>query len=131
MTSSLWGDLPTGKDIVTPAVILNEQIAELQRATKGLLRGKLNSYAKGDQLEHHFHIIVPSMNEYSLKLLHVTHGIDLYPSLLYPTMAASAVVQAPSEEKFREALGRCLQHPKTHAIIAGLLAQIHSQGLAG
>ena len=128
MSNGLWGDLPSGENLRTPATILNEQIAELQRGTNGLLTGHLSAQQQEDAMEQDFYVIAPALNRYAVKILRIKHGMDLYPCHVWASQISANAVRAGDEEDFVAILKSILQHEKTRAIIAGLLAQIRSQG---
>jgi len=132
MIKNLWGDIPTGENIRTPATIVNEQITVLNKATQGLLTGALQTVQNGDNFEHHFFVIAPSLNQYAAKLLVLSHGFDLYPCVMTtPLIPGSSSVRVPSEESFCVRLESILRHPKTRNLISGLLAQIRSNPASG
>lgn len=127
MNESLWGTLPTGEGIQTPSSILNEQIVELQKATSGLLTGRLQTtQGNSGDLVIYFFIVAPTLNQYTVRLMTVTHGIQLYPCMVSSPYSPGAT-RASDEDSFRASVGRILQDPKTHNIVAGLLAQIRSE----
>lgn len=67
------------------------------------------------------------MNSYSVKFLTFHHGVELYPCILVPSLYAANAVKVRGADEFEVALAMILQHEKTRAVLAGLLAQIKSQ----
>lgn len=129
MTNGLWGDLPTGENLRTPAFIVNEQISELQKGTRGVLTGKVViAKSSTESLEHVFFIIAPALSQYSVAVFKFSHAMDLYPCVVTPLITTLNPVRVPDEASFCAKLAEILQHEKTRNVIAGLLAQTRVQG---
>lgn len=85
---NLWGEINTEK-VVTPKSILEEQAKYLREATKKLLYADTErdiitekSMQDSEYLVYDFLIKGKYMENFSYKLLSITHPIDLYPVII-------------------------------------------------
>ncbi len=125
MTDSLWGDLPTGEDLRTPAAILREQAEHLSQATGGLLTGEVE--VKGDAASIHMDlwIIAPALNDYRYKLTEVRHNVLTYPAAIL-SQDGHTWVSTANEGEFMTFIGEILSSAETSDVVRSLLAQIRA-----
>ena len=127
-TPHLWGELPEVKDIRTPKMLLNTQASALQEITKGALTCTVSGPPQGDGLiENHLRLIAPSLGNYSVVLVVVTHEIVSYPCIMYSPYLGTQTRACQNEEEFETVLREFLQDEKTRQLIANLLMQIKAE----
>jgi hypothetical protein len=75
----LWPDIEQSKDVL-PVTILREQAAALGKKTSHLLEGRVSTRTDEDgNFVHSFYVVAPTMDNYSYRLLTITHGAEPYP----------------------------------------------------
>jgi hypothetical protein len=129
--SSLWGELPPVPKITTPAKILSEQAAELQQATKGIIVGDVSAVTPryvGGGVAHELRAYVPALNNYTLRLLLVEHGVLSYPCHVINLRTNAASQKLLDEEGFVAWLEDQLHDPDLMKLFANLMAQVQAIG---
>lgn len=107
---------------VPPVVILREQADNLTSMTNGVIEGRVSTTKDKHRFFHNLQLCVPSLDEYTFGLLHVVHGIPVYPADI--VFEEGTVTIARSQEGFIQALRTILSSDGTKAVIRDLLAQV-------
>ena len=123
---SLWGELPTRDLVRTPYQILHEQGALLGEMTGDLLVGKVQRRTNADGIHLALSIVAPDLDNYAYTVLHVKHGIEIYPVFVGDEEHAFTrdMVKCENEDEFVQALGRSLSSEQVKKVIRGLLSQV-------
>lgn len=121
-TISLWGELPEVEAIRLPVIILREQAVKLTELTNGLLRGEVPTSKTHEGLRHHLLIVAPSLDNYSFTVLTITHGIIVYPVLVYDA-ANGKHYKCNIEDEFVKVVSEILSSDSTRETLKALLAQ--------
>ena len=126
-TQNLWGELPTVEHARTPLSILREQANLLGQLTDRLLEGEIvvNS-SSVEQLEAHLNIVAPTLGGYSVTILILRYGLDMYPVQIQHALEESVRISAKDEESLLNALKRIFTSASVQKVIKSLLMQIHS-----
>lgn len=126
-TQNLWGELPTVENARTPLSILREQANLLGQLTDRLLEGEIvvNS-SSVEQLEAHLNIVAPTLGGYSVTILTLRYGLDMYPVQIQHALEESVRISAKDEESLLNALKRIFTSASVQKVIKSLLMQIHS-----
>jgi hypothetical protein len=130
---NLWpADLGTGggNDGNPPVALLLEQAEELTKQTNNLLQGRVVSSRDRDTFVHQFFIVAPALENYSYRLLSISHPIENYP-LGFGFDAISTNYHCANEPDYTAVLKDALAHERTRKIINALLAQIKWSKQAG
>lgn len=117
---SLWPELVEAEER-SPADVLKEQAAALNRQTKHLLRARVYMHTGlGRTLKADFDIIVPTLDDYTYTLLTVE-----YPVLMYPVQVTSArsMPKLATEQEFKDWLRSFFASDETRRIVGALLSQ--------
>lgn len=126
-TSSLWGDLPALAEIKTPKLVLAEQAKALQVLTEGSLICELTTTpTDSDGLMHVMRLVAPSLGNYSVVLLAITHQAKAYPCMIRSPFIGIAARKCNDETQLEPGLKHFLQHAKTRELISNLLQQIRA-----
>ena len=92
----------------TPTQILKEQLGPLQDATGGVLRGRTSTKDMGDgKTRVGLNVYVPTLNNYTVELLRVSHPLVQYPADLYSEWTNKRV-RCGSHEELEAAILDCL-----------------------
>jgi hypothetical protein len=103
-SKSLWADLSQLKIPRAPRTVLLEQAQFLTEATKGALVGKVvdrAAYVVAAGFRYVLDVQVPELNNYSVEILWIDHGIELYPVRLGASRPNKDVSCADEEELVR------------------------------
>ena len=126
-TSSLWGDLPEVTEIKTPKLLLAEQAKALQELTEGSLTCELTiTPTDSDGFMHVMRIVAPSLGNYSVVLVVITHQAKVYPCMIKSPFIGIAPRKCTDETQLELGLKVFLQHAKTRELISNLLQQIRA-----
>ena len=122
---SMWGNVPRGgKGVKRPLDYLNEQADILSRMYSYDLRGEVGQeISSGGRITIAFDIFVPSLASYRYSILKVTHGLGIYPLVLYD-LANDKNYRCDDEEHFKEALRETLSSPAVGKVIQDILTLI-------
>lgn len=126
MTTSLWGELPEITEIRTPKVVLAEQAKALQEMTQGSLTCELTSTPNADGIMHVMRIVAPSLENYSVVLVFITHQAGAYPCKIGSRFIGISPKKCDDEARLEKSLKFFLQHEKTRELIGNLLQQIRA-----
>jgi hypothetical protein len=126
MTTSLWGELPEITEIKTPIVVLTAQARALQDITKESLTCELTATPNADGIMHVMRIVAPSLGNYSVVLVIVTHQAAAYPCKIASPFIGVAPKKCDDEARLEVVLKGFLQHAKTRELIGNLLQQIRA-----
>ena len=126
MTTSLWGELPEITEIRTPKVVLAEQAKALQEMTQGSLTCELTSTPNADGIMHVMRMVAPSLGNYSVVLVILTHQAKAYPCKIESPFVGFSGKKCDDEARLEAALKFFLQHAKTRELIGNLLQQIRA-----
>jgi hypothetical protein len=122
---SLWptdfGTIPEP----TPISILRQQGVLLGEQTSNIVVGRVVTRGSGANFLQMFSLFCPPLG-YSIDLLYVSHGVELYPATVNIVAGEGPTLSANNANELREHLKNLFALPKTRAIIASLIAQ--SQG---
>lgn len=126
-TQNLWGKLPTIENVRTPLSILREQATFLGQLTERLLEGEVvvNAHT-AEQLEAHLNIVAPTLDGYSVTILLIRYGLDMYPVHLQHALEESVRISAKDEEALVNSLKRIFTSASVQKVIKTLLMQIHA-----
>ena len=119
---NLWGEIPIDERIKTPAAILRGQAALLNKLTRGVLDGRVITRVRDEMVEHELLVVVPGLSNYSVSIVTIDHGIELYPVCVHEDFAEDCIA-VQNEESLRGALGKVFQSRETKRMISSLLAQ--------
>jgi len=126
---NLWGEIPHIEPVKTPTSILKEQAALLKEKTNALLEGRVEAGRDitGQDIAR-LDIVVPIMDNYSVTIVRIVHGLEFYPVKVLdePTGVWS---RASSEPEFKEHLKIIFRSDKVQNIIKVLLQRIKSLDL--
>jgi hypothetical protein len=126
-TQNLWGELPVVEKIRTPLSILREQATVLSQMSERLLEGEVMVTSDSpDQIEAQLNIVAPTLGGYSVTILSISYGLDLYPILLQHALEPSIRKSAKDEQAFIVALQQVLTSESVRKVISALLTQIRS-----
>jgi hypothetical protein len=129
---NLWGELPLGKVVRTPAIILREQAAQLTELTKGLLEGEVISQ-KSDSKQLPFFsrllIVAPALDGYKFVIMDTYHDLMLYP-VSVDDRVTGIEYECEDEDSFIRVVGSILSSDAVHTAIAALLSQSTSEQVA-
>jgi hypothetical protein len=140
-TTSLWPDDLASISVRTPVTILKEQAAALGKMTKNLIEGRVTVTPFGQIIVVYLDLVVPTLKNYTYRLLRVKHGSLLYPvqvaahsmpELREATDAVTVAVsmmnarEARNEDEFLAVLREILTSEETKKVLAALLAQAES-----
>jgi hypothetical protein len=115
---------------MTPIAILRQQGAALGQLTQNIVVGRVRTDHDGEQFVHRFSLYCAPLG-YSIDLLVVKHGVDLYPALInvapqiiqVPSYTDAAGDMAKDPERLKQILREIFSREKTKQIVASLLAQ--------
>ena len=80
---NLWGELPTGDDIIPPVTILKTQAELLTSHYKGVLMGEVTPIdGRNNEIRYNLSIVAPSLNGYTFQVATLVNPITLYPCRL-------------------------------------------------
>ena len=126
-TQNLWGELPVVEKVRTPLSILREQAAVLGQMSERLLEGEVVvTSTVPDQIEAHLNIVASTLGGYSVTILSIRYGLDIYPVRVQHALIEGTRISAKNEEAFIEALKRILTSEPVLKVISALLTQIRS-----
>jgi hypothetical protein len=118
----LWPSDFGQSDVVPPVSILREQADLIGKKTRGVIYGTIQTSKAGTDFLHEFMLVVPTLDNYTYRLLFVRHPIQLYPA----TLTAELLQQdfrAGTADEFVRQLGAVLSSPQTIEIVRVLLSQ--------
>lgn len=124
-SKSLWVDLSEVQRVRAPKTVLLEQAEYLTQATKGVLVGALDSVPSrpASSFAYDLQIRVPALNNYSVTVLQVQHGLELYPVRLIARGPAMDV-KCGDEQAFEDAVASVLSSPDVEVILSRLLSMV-------
>ncbi len=77
--TSLWPE-DIRVDVLSPLTILRVQAESLGKATRGILKGAIETESSEKQLQHRLVVVAPAYHGYRHTLITALHGLDLpYP----------------------------------------------------
>ncbi len=120
---SLWCTIPDIDQIKTPSSMMFEQGAALKAMTKGRLVTNIKKTDTHNMFTYELSVVVPSLANYSQKILKVTHDLMIYPAKLFHEQSGDEFT-AHDDKEFLTQLGTILGSDETRLIIAGLNAQV-------
>ena len=125
-TKDLWGELEPASLIVrTPATILKEQAAFLGAKTQNILEAVVYSEnVGGGRFGLAFDIVVPSLDNYSYRLMTIYYPMGLYP--VQANVTGEPSVTLKTEDEFVTWLQTQLTSAETRKIVGALLSQATS-----
>lgn len=126
---NLWGDLPLEETIRTPYVILKEQASLLTEMTNGLLVGYVEKKRGASSNNDSYCILrinVPSINNYSIDVVHIDYPITIYPSYISNLVTGQNDLMCETEQELNESLKNILSSDEIKKIISGLLSEVHA-----
>ncbi len=119
---NLWGDLSDLEIVRTPKDVLKEQADFLTRATEGVLVGNVDEIDVRGDFRYDFNVTVPSVNNYTLTLLIIQYGLQLYP-VRVSVMAPRFTETCDDEKEFEAVLTKVLSSKEVKLILSRLLSQ--------
>jgi hypothetical protein len=126
-TINLWGELPVVEKVRTPLAILREQASLLGQMTERLLEGEvIVTSPSPDHIEAQLNIVAPTLGGYSVTILSIQYGLDMYPVKVHHALEDSVRKSAKDEEAFMQALSQILNSASVRKAISALLTQIRS-----
>ena len=124
----LWpDDLNEKSNLIMPLTILREQAAALSQRTNGLVEGYVHTVKaqNGAAFEHTFFLVAPSLDNYSVPLLSISHPLGGYPATVRSKHLATAI-KASSDKGVVALLRKIFSDPRTKKIVQALIAQSKS-----
>lgn len=121
--ADFWGDIEIPV-IRTPAAIMREQAALLGKKTKNIIEGAVETRISDGAFHHSLDLVVPSLDNYTYRLLSIEHGVELYPVTVGDSRFLNRS-KLKTEEEFEAWLRDRLSSPETKRIIGNLLAQVN------
>ena len=109
--------------IRTPTQILQEQAAFLQDATGGVIRGHVNVEEADEGSRVKLQIYVPTLNNYSVRLLQVHHPAVQYPANVSSDWVDERPKRCENHEELETTVVEYLERPELQKIVIGLFAQ--------
>jgi len=126
-TQNLWGELPVVEKVRTPLSILREQAALLGQTSEKLLEGEVVVTSDSpDQIEAHLNIVAPTLGGYSVTILSIRHGLEMYPVTVQHALVEGTRISAKNEEAYLDALKRIFTSESVRKVITALRIQIRS-----
>jgi hypothetical protein len=125
-SKNLWGDLTSIEPVRTPTTVLKEQAYALTKIMKGTLYGKIEVNNHQNRFEIELYITAPTLNNYRFDVVHVNHGIEIYPAKVvasWDRYTAGKEVQCQNEKELIDALGQILGSKQVTHVITSLLSQ--------
>lgn len=122
----LWGDMPDVETLKTPLLILKEQAELLQEKTKGMLVGQIVASQNGQNFTYTFSIVAPTLNNYTYRVLMVSHALGFYPAVVYDSQKNNIAISCENEEEYKKCLSGLFSSEKNKAAISKLLTHITS-----
>jgi hypothetical protein len=122
---SLWSD-SIRVTARSPLTILRLQADYLEKTTKGLLEGLIDSDSNGNRMKHSFQVVAPAADGYRKELLSVTHDRQLpYPATFLTANSADprSTAVADTDLEFVEILEAILSSPWVTRVILALIAR--------
>ena len=119
-TPDLWPTDIATTELRSPVAILREQATLLAVKTEGLVVGNVHTVTAGEQLQHSFRLVAPSLNHYTFDLFNFTHGPSLYP--VDAANQEGQVIRIESEKEFLNFLRDLFSSERTKQIIHSLIA---------
>lgn len=119
---NLWGEISIDETLETPVSILKAQAVALNKATKGILDGRVIQSSVHDHLVYEFRVVAPSLGNYSATILRIVHDMTLYPVEVDSEFADQGITAA-DPGALRQALKRVFQSEEVRRIVRGLAAQ--------
>jgi hypothetical protein len=105
---------------------LKEQASALSAATKGILEGKVIFDNTGVKFKIDMSIVAPAINNYEFEVVHVEHGVELYPATIvaaWERYELKMAVECDNEDEFTKALANVLRSNRVTRAIRSLIAQ--------
>ena len=125
MVESLWS-IPAAENIRAPLTIMKEQATALTQQTKGSLVGSVETVTQGVAgLAISLSIQVPSLNDYTYRLLTYTQPITMYPGRLIFALKPQ-FIEVEDEHEFLEALKDLLSSEEVKRVLTSLLVQANA-----
>ena len=126
-TRNPWSKLrEEASKIRTPVLILNRQADMLHEATDGVLRGSAEVEGGLGRAETTvaFSVLVPTLNNYVVRLFRVRQPVTQYPAILLPEWGEGIrPVNCEDDERLEAAVIDYCECPDVQKIVSGLLAQ--------
>ncbi len=120
---SLWCEIPDIDQIKTPSSMLAEQGEALKEMTSGRLIGRVKKSQNHNIFVYELLVVVPSLANYSQKILKVTHDLSIYPAMISHEQSGDEYT-AQNDAQFMAHLRTILSSDETRLIIGGLNAQV-------
>ncbi len=122
-STSLWPSQFGELDVQTPVTILRQQAGALGQMTQNIVYGTVLTAAHNSGFRHRFSLFCPPLG-YSVELLIVDHGIDMYPAKITVAGDSGPPPDAAKDaEDFKQKLRQVFESERIKKIIRGLLAQ--------
>ncbi len=124
-SKNLWADLSQLERVRTPRTVLLEQAQYLTEATKGALVGKVDDRTAyvASGFRYLLDVRVPELNNYSVEILWIDHGIELYPVRLGASKP-NKDVSCANESELEKAIESVLSSSEVKTILSHLLSQL-------
>ena len=120
---SLWGDLEFSELMETPVTILRRQAALIGEQTNRVIEGIVETRGADDTFVYELSLVMPSLDNYQIKLISVQHDISLYPLTIYRLYVDSGVYPCRNEDEYLATLRSILSSTEVHSIIRALYSQ--------
>ncbi|MCX6622094.1 MAG: hypothetical protein NTY38_13705 [Acidobacteria bacterium] len=122
--SNLWPMDDIDPDsITTPTAILQQQASYLGQATKNVLEARVEVSIfdrDRDQFYLSFRVVAPTLDDFTVELFAVKHGIELYP---VTPVSGERHPPLDTQQELVEYVGCVLKSDRTKKILRALLAQ--------
>ncbi len=119
----LWPEDIGQTTVTAPLSILQQHAQILAQKTDELVCATVESMTERAQsFIHNFTLVAPALNNYSLRVFRVKHGVHFYP-LEIMTDLDGPNFRAASQDDFMRALGEIFSSAPMRKMISSLIAQ--------
>ena len=120
---NLWGELPSGEDIVPPVSVLKAQADMLTAHYRGILSGDIQQVrATSAEFRYNLSIVAPNLNDYTYVVASLINPITLYPCKLIDQSERKAY-EVNTAAELETTLGTILTLATVRKVLAALVAQ--------
>jgi hypothetical protein len=121
-----WPDGLGVIDEVTPLLVLKEQAAALGRKTRNMIEAAVETTVRDGWFRHTLKLRVPTIGDYSYKILTISHGADPYPVEIWNSLESDNMVKASGLEDFKAKLKGILSSERIKKVLNNLLTYAQS-----
>ena len=119
----LWPNDFGTLQMTPPIVILREQAEIISTKTGGKIVGQVQTRKHGEGFAHVFNLVAPLLDDYTYRLVVVTHTVHLYPAEVHVDLGNKTYLSHSPGELENE-LRTLFSSEQTKRVIAAILAQV-------